>query len=137
MKNNTVLIGVLVLLLVTKFIIVPIIDWQDSLIAETVKLERKITKSQKYLDNLPELIKHQKQLRKQLFEMKNQQETFVDVGLYKIEKQKQIEGLFNKHSLNIRTLNWRDEIETEKGVSISLNLQFKGSLKNVIELLLL
>jgi len=134
MNNNKLLILLLSFLVIIKFIIFPILDWQNELIAETTQLEKKINKSEAYINDLPKLIEQQETLKNILIKSKSNIETYHDIGRYKINKQREIEQMFRENNVNIKTLNWREDMKTINGFSLKLQLQYSGRVKDFIAL---
>jgi uncharacterized membrane protein YcgQ (UPF0703/DUF1980 family) len=134
MKKNIVLITILSVLVLVKFVLVPVFDWQNNKMEQITQLERKIKKSKDYIVRLPEMTAQQEQLTTVINTYKEQTDTYNDIGRYKLNKQRQLEALFSQYNVEIKALNWRDEVSTEQGISIPMYLQFTGQLKSFINL---
>ncbi len=134
MKKNIVLITILAALVAIKFILVPIFTWQNDEVEQTNQLQRKIQKSADYIERLPELVAQKEKLTAVITAYQQQNDTFNDIGRYKLNKQRELEALFVKHNITIKTLNWRDQVSTEQGISLPIHIQFTGQLKSFINL---
>ena len=134
MKNNTLLISLLAFLAVIKFILVPIFDWQNELLAETAIFQAKITKSALYIKDIPSFEIKKNELVEKIAQSKKSIEYYNDFGFYKITKQKQIEKLFDKNKIKLTSLSWQTAVDSQLGKQVKLNLQFKGLLKDFIAL---
>lgn len=134
MKNNPLLIALLGLLLVAKFFVEPIIDWQNNSLEETNRLQKKLDKAQAYIIDLPLLEAKKNGLIKQVDNIKQMVETYSDFDRYQIAKQRQIGDLFTKHSMVTKSLNWQEAVATPLGKTVELQVQFSGLMKDFIAL---
>mgnify|MGYP003672498699 FL=1 len=134
MKNNIVLLSVLALLFVAKFFVQPIIEWQNTSLAETSRLQKKLDKAQAYIVELPLLESKKHALTEQVNNMKSRVESYSDFDRYQIAKQRQVEALFTQYSVATKSLNWQDTVTTPLGKTAKLQVQFNGLLKDFIAL---
>lgn len=132
MKNKPLLLGALAVLFLLKFVVVPVIEWQDEAITETKNLQSKIDKSQSYIKDLPNLLKYKEELDLSLSKTKEMIERYNDASRYQISKQRQFEALFKEHQLTMSSSNWRDVVKTDNGSTFQLQVQFNGMLNDFI-----
>ncbi|ABV37626.1 hypothetical protein Ssed_3022 [Shewanella sediminis HAW-EB3] len=132
MNNKPLLLGALAVLFLLKFIVVPVIEWQDEAVLETKNLQSKIDKSQSHIKDLPNLVKYKDQLEVSLTKAKETIERYNDASRYQISKQRQFEALFKEHQLTMSSSNWRDVVKTDNGSTFQLQVQFNGMLSDFI-----
>jgi hypothetical protein len=132
--NKPLLLGLLGVLLCLRFIVTPVLEWQDKVLQETHVLQKKLDKSLAYIDDLPKLQQLKQALTVELAGSQAMNETFQDVGRYQLAKQRQLEDLFAESNANITSSNWLDPIKTAKGTTFQFRLQFAAETKNFIEL---
>ena len=129
-QNN--LLVILALIILTKFAVFPLIDWQDETLVQLNSLNKKIAKSENHINNFAQLESDQKKLRDYLASLKNDIDTYQDISTYQIAKQKEVETLFNESTLAIKSFNWQDSIETGSGAQLKLMIQYSGLLKDFL-----
>jgi hypothetical protein len=134
MNNKKLLLSLLSLMLALRFIIVPLIDWQNSMLDETQRLQTKLDKSSSFIDNLPKLVAYKDTLSAELERRHQAGEVYYDVGRYQIEKQRQFEQLFDENNIKISSSDWFEPIVTKQGTTLQLKLQFAGKLSQFIHL---
>jgi cell division protein FtsB len=132
MTNNRNLIILLAILLVMRFIVVPIFDWQTQTLSTTQSLQDKLDKSVAYISELPSLHQYRQALSAEVQKRQAAREYVSDISRYQLDKFRQFESLMQKHHLEIKSSNWSDAIKTAKGVTLQLRLQFSGSMKDFI-----
>lgn len=134
MSNKPLLIALLALLALMKFIIVPIFEWQDDILNQSQDLQFKLDKSKSYINNLDKLENQKVKLQEDLTVKLESVERFQVLPRYQIAKQKQLEQLFAEKKMTIKSLVWRDPVELEKGMQLSVVIQFSGKLKDYISM---
>jgi hypothetical protein len=134
MNNKPLLLALLATLLVLRFIVIPIFDWQNQLISDTKAQQNKLDKSVAYINDLPKLISFKDKLSAALTARHAASETYNDIGRYQIAKLRQLENMFKLVDVSINSSNWLEPVKTAKGVTLQLNLQFTGKLKPFINL---
>lgn len=134
MKNNPILLVSVAILVLLKFVVLPIIEWQNEMILEAGHLQKKIDKSKSHIKRMPELYEYQRQLEASLTLVKAKVERYNNENRYQISKQREFESLFKKHKLTITSSHWKDVIKSEEGATFQLQMQFRGMLKDLIVL---
>ena len=134
MKNNAFLLIILAVLFLAKFIVQPIIEWQNTTLAESSRLQQKLDKAQAYITELPKLEGQKVALIQKIKESKQRVDTYNDFDRYQIAKQRQVEMLFTQHNVSTKSLNWQDTVTTPLGKTAKLQVQFNGLLKDFIAL---
>lgn len=132
--NKPLLLSLLAVLLCLRFIVTPVIDWQNGLLQETHILQAKMDKSLAYIDDLPMLQQLKKGLISQLEDSKLMNETYKDVGRYQLAKQRQLEDLFTQFNTNITSSNWIEPIKTANSITFQFRIQFAAETKDFIAL---
>ena len=131
-QNNLLLILGMILLI--KFVLYPVIEWQDETVQQLSSLNKKLIKSKNFINELPQLESEREKLSSYLAELKDSVDTYSDISTYQIGKQKEIETLFTDTGMVIKSFNWQDSIKTEKGAQLKLMIQYSGSLKDFLKL---
>jgi hypothetical protein len=134
MNNKPLLLALLAALLVLRFIVVPVFEWQNQVISDTKAQQNKLDKSDAYINDLPTLVAFKDKLTAALAARHAASDTYNDIGRYQIDKLRQLEKMFKLADISISSSNWLDPVVTAKGVTLQLNLQFSGKLKPFINL---
>lgn len=131
-QNN--LLVILGLIIFVKFVLVPVIEWQDEAVLQLSALHKRLNKSESFINELPKLTSEKEKLASYLNQLKSNVDTYSNISNYQIGKQKDIETLFKQNSLTIKSFNWQDTIETDKGSQLKLMIQYSGMLKDFLSL---
>lgn len=128
------LIGVLILL---KFIFVPVIDWQDSVIAEHQLKQRKLSKANTLLNNKATLQEQAANLEEKLLNVAPYFYTWQEESVFKREQQQIIETELAKFDLRSKRIGWKESFPTDgqKVIKYNIEYSFEGSGYQVINYL--
>ena len=136
LKQYSVLLSLLALLLVLKLVVVPVLDWQEAQLTEIRQLERK----QSRVDNLFDRLDEDSQLSRQLDTYLEKAETLFfpmqSASAFKLRQQKWVEQLVGKHQLQLKNIGWEksvviDSVQLER---FQLKLTYSGKSENVLAL---
>lgn len=101
-----ILISILVLLFTARFVLVPVIDWQNEALWEIQQKEKRSLKSQHAISNTSE----NQQLLASLSEQKSNTESylfdFLNESEFRLEQQQRMEQLVDKIGLKINNIGW-------------------------------
>ncbi|URQ89965.1 GspMb/PilO family protein [Pseudoalteromonas sp. SCSIO 43101] len=122
----------LAVLLVLKFAVVPLLDWQDEQIGVINNLQKRATKSQTVIDNQATIDSQQQQISKQLESINR---LFVEPQKdteFKLAMQQKVEQLMAKHNLQINNSNWLVSLKVANDSLMrhQLRLNISGKLIN-------
>lgn len=132
-------LAALVLLLSLKFIVVPLIDWQNTQLAQLANLQKRAVKSQNVIINQSQINQAQQTINAQLEAIN---ELFVNTqreGEFKLAMQQQIEQTIANNQLQINTSSWLPSIAVANNQLIrhQLRLNLKGKMRDFINLITL
>ena len=131
--NQKQLLSILGLLLLLKFIIVPVLDWQNSLVEELSIKEQRLLKSVKAVDEskeltetLEQLTKKNEQLQSLLFEHKPDTE-------FQLKQQQLVEGIFEENEIEISNIGWspKSYVEEWQLTKFELRINFSGNISKL------
>lgn len=132
-NNSKKLLLVLGVMLVARFILIPIIEWQDDMIAENESLSKRLTK----IDNV---LFNEEVIALNLSKVKNtnsalQQNYFIasDVEAFKLKQQQVLEQKFENHKLKIKGINWIANIPGDVSEH-RLKITFQGKTKHLAQM---
>jgi hypothetical protein len=132
MNNKPLLLALLALLALVKFIIAPVFEWQADLLNSSRDMQFKLDKSKSYIKSIEKIENRKVKLEQKLKTNLESIERYQVLSRYQLEKQKNLEQLFTEQSLKIKSIVWRDPIELDEGMQLSVIVQFSGKLKNYI-----
>ena len=137
LKQKAWLLIVIAILATAKFIIIPIVDWQNIQLAEIQLLKKKLAKTQYILANKEKIEKINHQLRKELAKSNTLFFSFPSDSLFKLEQQKMLESLLTQFSLTSQNIGWKNitklaEFNLQK---FQVEVKISGKTINVIELM--
>ncbi len=132
-------LAALVLLVSLKFIVVPLIDWQNTQLAQLTNLEKRAAKSQNVIANQGQISQSQQSINAQLEAIN---ELFVNTqreGEFKLAMQQQLEQTVASNQLQINTSSWLPSIAVANNQLIrhQLRLNLKGKMRDFINLITL
>ncbi|NTS76912.1 hypothetical protein HR060_08515 [Catenovulum sp. SM1970] len=139
LKKYEGLLYVLLALLFLKFVYVPVIEWQDRLIAKNYLEQKKIIKSQFAIDNqalivasLDKMQQKREVLTELLFDFKKD-------NVFQLEQQQWLEQVFEKHEVEISNLGWQasESIQRWNVIQHQVDIRFKGKVIDVKKIHLL
>jgi len=132
-RNN--LLFMLIALMLLKYAVVPLLDWQSSTIAD-------VNAKQQQLGKTIDLINHQDDYYRRVIELSAEKNKlsrlfYRNNGSTKLEIQKDIEGIFSANSLVIERLNWVIDDSSDNGLRrLRVLVAFNGKWEAVIRSLL-
>ena len=134
LKKHSLLLTLLASLMVTKFIIVPIYQWQDNML-ERIQL---LTKKKVKIDNL---LKQEARFNSEAKKIKGKVEqadsvffAYEEESDFKLTQQKLLEELLAKYELRASNIGWQitTAMPELKSTNYQLRIQFSGDLLNLL-----
>lgn len=128
LKKHAVALGAIALLVIIKFVFIPILDWQDNALTDIALQQRKVAKinllvqSKDVLtDQETELIEHLQRLNKRFYSQQNG-------NSFKRKIQKTIEDDLKLRKLKIKNIGWQTTTDNPIAplTQYSINYSFSG-----------
>jgi hypothetical protein len=121
------------ILIVIKFVFMPIIQWQNSLLADIALLKNKSSKIELLLNNQHEteqLLSTYTAVLKPMAHIFNEKRPESD---FKLAQQKWLESLMEKHGISIKNTSWQlvSTIESPKVKQFQLKVNFSGKTEDL------
>jgi hypothetical protein len=121
------------ILIVIKFVFMPIIQWQNSLLADIALLKNKSSKIELLLNNQHEteqLLSTYTAVLKPMANIFNEKRPESD---FKLAQQKWLESLMEKHGIAIKNTSWQlvSTIESPKVKQFQLKVNFSGKTEDL------
>ncbi|MFD1621029.1 GspMb/PilO family protein [Thalassotalea marina] len=137
LQKHTLLLSILATLLVAKFIVVPIIDWQNNKVSEIRLMEKKFNKTHNVIKHASSFKDINEQLNIQLKGLEQLLHTSESESIFKLKQQEKIESLLNNHQLTSQNIGWKpsvslNEFEIEK---LTMSLSLSGDMDKILPFL--
>jgi hypothetical protein len=134
-SRKKVLLVLMSLLVSIKFILQPILDWQDEEMLRLNIEQRRIHKLTNASQRLPQLELQLVALRDNVSDHKRLFFEWQPSERFKLEKQQLIEGLLSRMGLDVQRLGWGEPIEYAGGqvIQYRAELEIKGELPDMIK----
>jgi len=134
--NKPFLIGLIVILGAIKFILLPVVTWQETQVNSIFKQERQLAKGLQLLENKTQMIEELNSLR----QFSEQQQALIALPeqspvSYQLKIQKMIEKLLEKYQLNSRSSNWLAPVVKSNIEEHRLEIALSGNTKEFIQFL--
>jgi len=127
-KQRSMLI-LLTFLLVIKFVIIPILDWQQEQITKIQVMSKRLTKVEQVLERLPTIKVALKSVQEENSLLQEKYYNNTSINTFKLQLQQQIERLFEQHNLTVKNFNWvlgvKGKLDQERA-----NISFRGKTKD-------
>ena len=135
--KQQIALGVLALLIVLKFIVVPLFDWQNEQLANLANLQKRVSKSQNVIANQTQITQSQQRISTQLKAINSLFINYKPEDEFKLAMQQQIEQTVANHQLQINTSNWLPSILVANGQLMrhQLRLSIKGQMLDFTKLI--
>lgn len=132
-RNSKLLVVAASLLGVIKFALLPVIAWQNQTIEQIQQIEARNEKSQRLLQQEPDLIKGLQQSNESYAALVDTYPSFADSPSFRLETQINFEALLKSANLRQKKFFWRSE-QDEKVIgslySAKFNVNFSGKAKD-------
>jgi len=131
--KRKLMLVVLAVLLITRFILVPIFDWQQEQIDQIKEKEQRLVKTNNIITRLPQVELALAQLKES---NQKQQARYFNQALsntFKLQLQQKTEKLFSEHDLKVTNFNWVAEIPGQI-MQARAKISFEGATKDFAKL---
>jgi hypothetical protein len=135
LKQHAWLLFLIAILVIAKFFVIPIFDWQNAVLSEITLLEKKQNKISNVLEQQDDNAKANAQLSLILTEVEQLFFPSQTEAIFKLEQQKVLESLLNKHNLNSENIGWQatNRIDLLDVIRYSIQIRFTGQSTDTIE----
>lgn len=136
-SKQKILLAFLAVLILLKFVIVPIMEWQEEKAQSIARLDEQLSKGNSLLTNQDQLeaaliaFKEQNaNLKKQLVSVDSSTTAF------QLRMQKMIDEWINEYELSVRNSNWLSPYPQPHAIEHRLELSLNGNVKDFIRLMI-
>ena len=128
LRKHAMLLSILSLLILLKFIVLPVFAWQDALIEEISQSDKKITKINTVLENSERINQLNDSLNNALLPIESLLFNVTSEAQFKLEQQKMLEELLIKHDLKSQNIGWQTPtfLEEQSITRYPIKLSFNG-----------
>jgi len=135
LKKHTLLLLTLSFLLLAKFIFLPVIDWQNTMISEIQLLEKKSLKVARVIAGQSSTSKTNLTLSKEVERGNKLFYSHQAPSKFKLTQQKMVESLLDKYQLKSQNIGWQtpSELISLQVIRYPLQLRFSGKTLDVIK----
>ncbi|GGA98903.1 GspMb/PilO family protein [Agarivorans gilvus] len=133
LNNRKLLVSILAVLAVLRFVVVPIIDWQNTKASEIESLKSRLEKSKALVAQSDYLQSVKQQVDEQL---NNQQQVFFHGDADSASQLKQlqnVEKLLKARELNLRSSRWLGKLDHDSYTELRLEINITGELIHFIQ----
>lgn len=127
--QNKLLISILAVLLVLRFVAVPLLDWQQERIDELTALQKRLDRSEALLNASEQVTQHAEQLKLQVTKAVNGLAVGVKQDEYQLAFQQDVRQRLAELGVSLELFEWNNNYPLEM-LSIErarVNLRLKGS----------
>ena len=131
-KKRKLMVGALVVLLIARFILVPIFDWQQEQIVQIAAKEQRLIKTNNIIARLPQINLALAKLKQSNQQQQSRYFSHKTTNAFKLQLQQRIDKIFSQYDLKVTNFNWVAEIAgdiTQARASISFDGQTKDFAK--------
>lgn len=107
------MLSVLAVLLIARFVVVPVFDWQQQQITQIESQNNKLAKVQRVIARLPEISAELDKLQQSNQKLQALYANQASALAFKLQQQQRIEELFKVHNIEVKNFNWVAEIPGE------------------------
>jgi hypothetical protein len=126
-KKHALLLSLLALLIVLKFVVVPIFDWQDQLILNIESQQKQATRMTKVLTDDDDQNTNRQALATELEKIERLFFSYRSDAAFKLEQQQAFEQLLEKHQLRSSNIGWQAETELQGAALKRYQMKIKFS----------
>lgn len=125
--------GAIAILLLLKFLLVPLFDWQNQQLSNITNLQKRVSKSQNVITNQSQISQSQQRITAQLKAINSLFIDYKNDAEFKLAMQQQIEQRLASNQLQINNSSWLPTIAVanDQLMRHQLRLNIKGTLLNV------
>jgi len=106
-KQYALALSFIALLILVKFVVVPVYQWQQETISSNDSLELRLTKSSYALNNKDEMKAALAKTSEKLSKIKSVLFNYQTKSKFQLAQQKKLELLFERHNIDISKVTWQ------------------------------
>lgn len=129
-NKHKVMLLVLIGLLIIRFVLFPIFEWQEKQISLIATKEQKLIKTNNIINRLPQITESLAQLKQSNNNLQTHYFNEKSLNAFKLQQQQRIETLFSQHQLKVTNFNWVVEVPGDEITQIRAKVSFQGKAKN-------
>jgi len=134
LKKHTLSLVMISLLVVIKFILIPVFEWQDGLVSNIQNKNKRLTKINNVLSNNIKTTEDNSQLSENLVKAESFFFPSQSESSFKLAQQQAFEKLMGKHNVKSSNVGWQtttiiNDMELKR---YQVNIRFEGALFDVI-----
>lgn len=111
LRRHKLALSVIAVLVVIKFLLVPLMEWQEQKVSEIALLESKQNRMQQIFSNQQQLESYQLRLQQRLQEAQRYFLPLKDDSAFQLEQQKWLEARVNEHELKLSNIGWSPKLD--------------------------
>lgn len=115
-KQKPYLLTLLVVLASVKFIVMPILDWQNNKLVELRLSEKRLAKSEYAIANQDKIEPRLASLNEQVGATNSRLFPHQDENTFKLEQQKQLESLIARLGLKVNGIGWLNSTSSDDAI---------------------
>jgi hypothetical protein len=137
LKKHALLLSLMAMLLVAKFIVVPIFAWQQQVVSDIASKQKKLSKVDNLLAEEQSFTLVNRELSEQLGLAEQLFYPYQSSAAFKLAQQQYFEGLVIKHQVDLSTFSWQNMSE-DKDLQITryqVQIKLRGNVSNIVTLI--
>lgn len=134
-KDTILIIAVLILL---KFVAVPVIEWQEQKQVELHLLAKKLAKYEQIASNKNNITKDADLLSNKIYQIEKQFVDTQEVGVFELQMQQHVEAQLKEYNLRSTNIGWKPTVLVADDYLQRhiLDFSFEGKTENIVTYLL-
>jgi hypothetical protein len=137
LKKHALLLSIMAMLLVAKFIVVPIFAWQQQVVSDIASKQKKLSKVDNLLAEEQSFTTVNQEFSEQLDLAEQLFYPYQSSAAFKLAQQQYFEGLVTKHQVDLSTFSWQNMSE-DKDLQVTryqVQIKLRGNVSNIVTLL--
>jgi hypothetical protein len=128
-KQHSTALFLIGLLVIIKFALLPVLQWQENTIASNALLEKRLVKSAYAIANKEQMQSTLTKSSKQLSQLNKTVFNYQATNNFKLAQQKQLESLFEQHKVAITSIVWQAPVPLNQWQlnKFQIQLRVKGT----------
>jgi len=138
LKRHSLALSLVAILCIIKFIIFPIVDWQNEKFSELYLLERQVVKSETLVNNKQSIDANVLKINMAIDQLSKVLYSADEKVDFELKKQQWFEEQIKSYKLTMKNFGWENP-KFEKNTNVSekiAKIQIDGATKNIIDFML-
>ncbi len=138
LKQHRVLLSFIAILVFIKFVVIPVLDWQETVIIDIQNKERKLEKASQLIKRSGSFQEDRKLISAQL---KEAEQLFFSLQVdsdFKLTQQKYLEQLMATHNLNVENFGWQTSSVNDSMLlkKYQVQVRFSGNITDLVNFII-